>query len=77
MKLYELLNANRSAYELLSKESISVSIVGYIPLYDEYIKKVADGLKKTYIISVLSEKYGINERMVYNIIKKMSKEVAV
>lgn len=77
MKLYELLNANRSAYELLSKESISVSIVGYIPLYDEYKKKVADGLKKTYIISVLSEKYGINERMVYNIIKKMSKEVAV
>ena len=43
----------------------------FLDLYTDYKHMRSSGEKVTYIISVLSTKYAVSERKIYNIIKHM------
>ena len=44
-------------------------------IYKEYSLMIKEGHKKTYIMQYLSDQYNISERMVYNVIDKLSSNV--
>lgn len=45
--------------------------VQYIELYNEYNKLQTNGEKVSYIVATLSLRYGISERKVYDLIKRL------
>lgn len=75
MTAYELLSMNAIALKAMADKSLNVSDIKYLNLYQEYFKLVAEGHKKTYIMQYLSDEYKISERMIYNVIEKLSSNV--
>lgn len=53
---------------------IRVEDVQYIDLYNDYHTLRADGEKVSYIVAVLAERYGISERKVYTLIKRLKSD---
>ena len=51
--------------------------VQYIELYNEYNKLQTNGEKVSYIVAVLSHRYGICERKVYDLIKRLGKHCTI
>lgn len=76
MKVVEILKLGWNFLELLQKSSVKMDDLRYVALYDEYKKIVGNGGKSTYAAVVLSQKYGISERKVYYVIKKLDAECA-
>lgn len=77
MKVIELLKIDQKVLELLQESCISTSDVRYVSLYEEYMDIVSCGGKKAYAVALLSERYGISERKVYYLIKKLSKDCKI
>lgn len=77
MKVIEILKLSRNFLETLQKSCIKVEDCKYIDLYDEYNRILESGCKATYAVAVLSEVYGISERKVYYIIKKLKADCKV
>lgn len=77
MRIYEFICANRSALELLDRTGINLALVNHVEMYKEYKRMVQEGNKKTYVVQVLSDKYGLSERSIYKIVGKMDVEVAI
>lgn len=75
MTAYELLSMNALALKVMADKSLNVSDIKYLDLYKEYIIMTKEGHKKTYIMQYLSDQYSISERMVYNVIEKLSSNV--
>lgn len=75
MTAYELLSMNAIALKAMADKSLNVSDIKYLNLYQEYFKLVSEGHKKTYIMQYLSDEYKISERMIYNVIEKLSSNV--
>lgn len=75
MNGYELLKAGQSLLEAMEKAGLNVSDAKYVYMYEDYNTMLAQGHKKVYIISKLSDKYRISERNFYYIIQKLSKLV--
>lgn len=75
MKVHELINFNRELLKKLFEMGINTSDYKNIDVYLEYKKLKEDGLKKTYIVTYLSEQYGMSERAVYSILAKMERVV--
>nr|DAN26495.1 MAG TPA: Middle operon regulator, TRANSCRIPTION.2A [Caudoviricetes sp.] len=75
MQVIDILKVSRSSIELQKKYGIKVEDVKYIPLYDEYQAMVAEGKKTVYVVAILAEKYGLSERSVYSVIKRLKKVV--
>ena len=73
MTLFEILNFNRELLNKLLSIGFRPEDCRYIDLYSDYERMRANGEKKTYIVSYLSDKYGISERKVYTIIKHFGK----
>lgn len=71
MKVIDVLRFNRELLEKIDQAGIRLEDVKYVDLYTEYSSMKSQGDKITYIVYFLSAKYGISERKVYNIIKKM------
>ena len=74
MKVVEILKIGRNWLELLQKACIKIEDLRYLEMYEEYIRMVNDGCKKSYIIATLVEIYHVSERQVYYIIKKFSQD---
>lgn len=70
MKVIEILNLNKELLKNFQQAGIRIEDVEYIELYKEYQNLYNQGEKTTYIVSVLSDKYDISERTVYDIIKR-------
>lgn len=51
--------------------------VQYIELYNEYNKLQTNGEKVSYIVATLSLRYGISERKVYDLIKRLGKHCTI
>lgn len=77
MNAYELLMLNRSILQVMDNVSLDVGDVKYIPVYQDYIRLLQEGHKKTYIMQYLSGKYSIAERTIYRIIDKFSNTVNI
>lgn len=75
MTAYELLSMNALALKAMCDKSLNVSDIKYLDLYKEYTVMIKEGRKKTYIMQYLSDQYNISERMVYNVIDKLSSNV--
>ena len=75
MTAYELLSMNALALKAMCDKSLNVSDIKYLDLYKEYYLMIKEGHKKTYIMQYLSDQYNISERMVYNVIEKLSSNV--
>ena len=74
MKLYELINFNRGLLENLQDAGIRLSDVRYVELFAEYQAMRSEGLKVSYIVAVLAERYGVCERKVYDLLKRFRRD---
>ena len=74
MKVIELLKISKIMLETLQDSCIKVNDVRFVEMYDEYIKLVEEGCKKSYISAMLSDKFKISERQFFYIIKKLNQD---
>lgn len=77
MKVVEIMKMGSKTLELLQKSCINVSDVRYVPLYEEYLSLRAKGNKMSYISAYLAERYGVSERKVYYLIKRLGSECKI
>lgn len=75
MKLYELLDFNKELLKRLWFAGIKPEDYRYADLFAEYERLNQEGEKKTYIVAMLADKYGISERKVYSVINHLSQEL--
>lgn len=69
MTLFEVLNFHRELLNRLVSVGFKTDDCRFIGLYADYRRMMESGEKVTYIVSTLSDKYGVCERKVYSIIK--------
>ncbi|GAB6394598.1 MAG: hypothetical protein GAN75_02095 [Bacteroidales bacterium] len=74
MKVIEILNFNRELLNRLLATGIRLEDSRYVELYNEYREMLQKGEKVTYIVASLAEKYGICERNVYYLVKRLNGE---
>lgn len=72
MTTYEILKMNKSLLQTLSKNGVSVNDVNYLNVFDEFMEMKKQGLKVRYIALTLAEKYGLSDRSIFKIVKRMS-----
>lgn len=77
MKVIEILKLGHLWLKLLHESCIKMDDLNYVSMYDEYMRLVASGYKKSYTVLCLAEKYGISERQVYYLLKKFSSDCTV
>ena len=77
MKAIELLSFNKELLEKIHATGIKPCDCCYVELYNEYQTLKNAGDKVTYIVNYLSEKYGVSERKIYNIVAAMGREVVI
>ena len=71
MTVFEILNFNRELLKRLISLGFKPDDCRYMELYRDYVQMRGQGDKVTYVVSALSEKYGVSERKIYYIIKRM------
>lgn len=72
MTTYEILKMNESLLQMMSKNGVSVNDVNNLAVYEEYIQMKEQGTKVRYIATFLADKYGITDRAVFKIVKRLS-----
>lgn len=77
MTVFEILYFNKDLLNHLTLLGIKFSYYKYVSIYIEYDKMRKQGDKVTYIISTLATKYGISERGLYKIIKRLEKDCPI
>lgn len=73
METAEILNLFSSTLKMLYDMGIKMEDVLYLDLYNDFKGMKAHGDKTSYVVTVLSERYGICERKVYKILQRMRK----
>lgn len=77
MTNYELLIMNRSMVEVLLANHININDVQNLQIYEQFMEMKKQGHKVTYITVFLAHKYGMTNRGIYKIIKRLSRSVSV
>ena len=77
MTNYELLIMNRSMVEVLLSNHININDVQNLQIYEQFMDMKKQGHKVTYITVFLAHKYGMTDRGIYKIIKRLSRSVSV
>lgn len=77
MKIIELLTINASLLNVLSRNNIKPKDVEFIELYRIAKDMESDGLKKSYIVQHLADKFGLPVRGVYSIIERFDKDIVL
>lgn len=75
MKAYEALRLCSPLLERLREAGINPSDARYLPLYADYARMKAEGHKVTYLVAYLAGLYAVSERKVYEVVKKMEREI--
>lgn len=73
MKVIEVIEIHRELLKFMQKAGIRLSDVSYIELYEDYQSMTRQGLKVTYIVAYLSEKYSVSVRKVYMLVKRFKR----
>lgn len=74
MTLFEILNFNKELLECLAGMGFKPDDYKYIELYKEYERMRRCNEKVTYCVAVLSFRYGVSERKIYDILGRFKKE---
>lgn len=69
MKIIEIVKINRELLKNLHTAGVRIEDTEYIDLFSDYHKLPDRGEKVSYIVALLSDRYGVSERKVYTIIK--------
>lgn len=69
---FNLLKLNVNQLELMSKCDISVDDVRHIPMFEEYLKQLADGIPKERIYYYLSKEYLVSISTIKRVVKRLS-----
>lgn len=77
MTNYELLIMNRSMVEVLLANHININDVQNLQIYEQFMEMKKQGHKVTYITVFLAHKYGMTDRGIYKIIKRLSRSLSV
>lgn len=72
MTIYEILSFNKELLQRLSESGIKTSDYRYVDLFRDFTQMVREGNKTTYAVAVLSDKYSISERKVYDVIRRLA-----
>ena len=75
MTVYDLLTDNVAILRRFHRNGVATDSIRFIPIYEDWLRMVADGDKKQYIEEKLSEKYGYTPRYIRMIVKFMADEV--
>lgn len=75
MNRYELLRLNKTLLQTLVENKISPSDVSKLEIYEMYKEMLNQNHKVTYIVTHLSEIYGLKERAIYTLIKRFESEI--
>lgn len=75
MTTYELLKTNENMLRLIVENRIAISDVTHLQIYAQYKKMKEEGHKVGYITIHLADKYGMTDRGIYKVIKRLSKKV--
>ena len=74
MTIYEILSFNKELLQRLFNAGVKTSDCLYVDLFNDYIWMRNAGNKTTYIVAVLSDKYTMSERKVYDVIRHLSRD---
>ena len=74
MTIYEILSFNKELLQRLFNAGVKTSDCLYVDLFNDYIRMRNAGNKTTYIVAVLSDKYTMSERKVYDVIRHLSRD---
>ena len=74
MTIYEILSFNKELLRRLFDAGIQTKDYQYVDLFCYYIDMLNEGNKTTYAVSVLSDRYAISERKVYDVIRKLASD---
>lgn len=77
MTNYELLIMNRSMVEVMLANHININDVQNLQIYEQFMEMKKQGHKVTYITVFLAHKYGMTDRGIYKIVKRLSRSVSV
>ncbi|WP_301856123.1 hypothetical protein [uncultured Duncaniella sp.] len=77
MTTYQLLRANESLLQIISGNKINITDVTHLGIYAEYQRMKEEGHKVSYITIHLADKYGMTDRGVYKVIRRLKKKVNV
>ena len=70
---YMLLKLNLNQVETMSKCGLSVDDARYVPMYEEYLSLLGDGVPKERIYQHFRGKYHVSESTVKRVVKRLSK----
>lgn len=68
---------NRNMVEVLLANHININDVQNLQIYEQFMEMKKQGHKVTYITVFLAHKYGMTDRGIYKIIKRLSRSVSV
>ena len=74
MKVFEAIKLTESTLIALNNANVGTRDVEYIKLYEEFRDLQGDGLKVSYCVAFLAEKYHISVRKVYDLIRKFKSD---
>ena len=69
---YSQLKLNLNQVETMSKCGLSVDDARYVPMYEEYLSLLADGVPKERIYQHFRGKYHVSESTVKRVVKRLS-----
>ena len=69
---YMLLKLNLNQVETMSKCGLSVDDARYVPMYEEYLSLLGDGVPKERIYQHFRGKYHVSESTVKRVVKRLS-----
>lgn len=74
MTIYEALKFYREPYLRLLEMGVTASDIRLVELYTDYLSMRGEGLKVTYIVAALAQRYHVCERKVYALVKRYGRD---
>ena len=71
MTIYEILSFNKELLQRLTEYGIRAEDYRYVDLFRDFLEMVQEGNKTTYAVAILSEKYAMSERKVYDVLRRL------
>lgn len=75
MKRAELILFNKELFQKLKQAGVRLEDYRYCDLYLDYLELSREDVNRKVVFLTLSERYGITDRQVYNIINHMEKRI--
>ena len=77
LSAYTLMKLNLNQLEIMSKYDLSVDDARHIPMYEEYLSLLREGVPKERIYQYLRGKYHVSESTIKRVVKRLSRRVIV